>query len=180
MGAPSETATPQQEGPANSGLDGGRRTVRRAVAAAAVLSVLLGVAGGLQSRPGRDLLRDAGLTARPAGYTELAFADPRSLPRRSSATSMFVAPAFVIRNVMGGPQDYTWSLLLTTSGQTREAASGRATLADGQAVTITPLSRIPCTPGPLTVGVRLGDGIRSIRFLTTCTSDADDTEGRSG
>jgi hypothetical protein len=150
------------------------------VAAAAVLSVLLGAAGGLQTRPGRDLLAAAGLTARPAGYTELAFAEPKSLPRQSSSTSMFVAPAFVIRNVTGSPQDYTWSLLLTTSGQTREAASGQATLADGQAVTITPLSRIQCTPGALTVGVRLDDGTQSIRFLTTCTSNVDDTEGRSG
>jgi hypothetical protein len=145
-----------------------------------VLTAVLAAGSGLQSRQGQDLLRAAGLTGKPTGYTELAFAEPRSLPRQSSSTSLFAAPAFVIHNAMSNAHDYTWSLLLTASGQTREAASGRAPLAAGQAVTITPISQSQCTPGPLSVSIRLDAGSEVIRFQTTCTSDVDDSEGSSG
>ncbi|TYB60598.1 hypothetical protein FXF51_30740 [Nonomuraea sp. PA05] len=142
-------------------------------ATAALLGAVVVAALGLQSEQGRRLLLSAGLAGAPAGYTELAFADPQDLPDRLPATSYLVPPSFTIRNVTGREHEYGWSVRLTESGNTRTVASGRVRLADGQPVTITPPTKALCEPGPIRLGVLL-EGGESIAFRASCSANIDE------
>lgn len=106
------------------------------------------------------LLRDAGVVPEPARYSELAFADPATLPDTLPAGDSQLVLPIRIGNHEGARTRYRWTVGTARGGAT---ASGEAWVPDGRATRITPTVAVTCSgrrdrlevrvwPGDLTVG----------------------------
>lgn len=148
-----------------------RRLVSRAAAVVVAVLALIAVA---QTAPGRSVFRTMGLTAHPARYTELAFAQPSSpgasdasTPRTGSQPQLNLGVPFVLHNVEGAPRSYDWVVDASARGQTTNVARGEVHLTAGQRVEVKP--HVACNyRGRVRIEVRLASPAQSIGFWTEC------------
>lgn len=134
----------------------------------ALLALVVTSAGLAQTSAGHGLLEDVGLSRAPAGYTELAFTSPRTLPTQLRSQNAAIAVSFGIHNASGSPRTYRWSIELVRSGHSHLQAAGVAsTPAQGRA-TVTRVVTASCMGGRLQVVARLVSVAESIDFWVTC------------
>ena len=132
---------------------------------------LLGL-GVAQTGPGHTVLADAGLYQRPAGYTELTFTSPGTLPSSLAKAKSSIDVSFDIHNVSGAARSYQWSVVLAGGGQSRVSAAGTAAVPDQGRVTVTRPVAATCSGTRLQVLVRLASPAESIHFWVTCPAVA--------
>lgn len=135
------------------------------ILAVIVLSAALAV-GLAQTGTGTYLLRKAGLSAAPAGYTSLAFADPQSLPTRLPHARSQVKTSFAVSNTSAGPRSYHWSIVLDHG---RALASGDVSVPAGGSATVTRTVTVACASGQARITVRLAAPAESIDFRAACS-----------
>lgn len=136
------------------------------------------VALGLQAGPGRELLREAGLSPPPKAFSELAFAAPHGLPELVLSTTVLPLPAFTIGNRTGHTRDYGWTVTLTRpavpNAVATTVATGRAVVRNGGLATVAPTATLQCPNGPIVVTVTLQGSGETIGHRAQCTSDPDE------
>jgi hypothetical protein len=122
--------------------------------------------GLAQTSAGGYLLREAGLSARPAGFTSLAFADPQSLPARLPSS---VRTSFTVTNTSGDPHSYQWSISMDHAGHTTPLAAGQVSVPAGGSTTVTRTVTASCANGQARMTVRLAAPAESIDFWAACS-----------
>lgn len=146
---------------------GSDRTVRwRGTVALAIVVVM--AAGLGQTGAGHAILRKAGLFEEPAGYTSLAFLNPRSLNEPLASKRADVTVSFVIHNAGSTSRDYRWTVLLAQGQRTRRVASGSVRVASGRGAAVTQSAEIICTRGKVRIVVNLARPSESIDAWMTC------------
>ena len=137
------------------------------------LTVLLGAiiltAGIGQTTLGHTILRKAGITGGPTGYTSLAFSHPQSLPEQMGSKSANVEVSFVIQNTGDALRDYQWSVGLAQGQRRHDVATGNVRIAAGQEATITRSAKSSCTRGQIRVVVSLAEPAESIGAWIACS-----------
>jgi hypothetical protein len=131
-------------------------------------AVVLAAAILAQTGAGRALMRDVGLSKTPAGYTQLSFARPRSLPSRLPSPGVTVRVPFEIRNSTDAQRTYQWSVTLNHDQSTDHLTSGGTRVPAGAAVTVTPAVTVSCPHGRVRLDVGLASPRESIDFYATC------------
>jgi hypothetical protein len=134
----------------------------------ALVAVVLAVIILAQTSAGQALIRDVGLSKTPAGYTQLSFARPQSLPSTLSPPGATVRVPFQIRNSSGVQRTYRWSVTLSHGQSTDHLSSGGTLVRAGAAVTVTPAVTVSCTHGRVRLDVGLASPRESIDFYATC------------
>ena len=134
---------------------------RGAIVCAAVVLAALGAA---QSRPGRSLLRDAGVAGAAERYTELSFARPSKLPGKLLPGQRRVSLSYVLHNVEGERRDYRWTVAAGGDG----LAHGTTSAAPGERVVIRRSVTVPCRGARTRVEVRLARPSEAIGFWAAC------------
>ena len=133
-----------------------------------VLAVL--VLAGLavaQTDPGRDLLRDWGVSTPSEPYTEIAFAQSDALP--AAAPGGAVVVPFTVHNAEGAARDYRWTATTHGLGEApAPAASGRLSLADGASTTVRASIPVACAGERMRVDISIGGPHRAIGFWVPC------------
>lgn len=123
-----------------------------------------------QTNVGHAILRTAGVSQEPPGYTSLSFLKPQSLPEKLQAKDARVGASFVVQNATNTARDYTWSIFLIRHGQTDRAGTGSVSVAPGSKAEITRSVTINCTPGQIRMVVSLEHPAESISALMVCPS----------
>jgi hypothetical protein len=136
----------------------------------ALVAAVLAVAILAQTGAGQSLMRDVGLSKTPAGYTQLSFARPQSLPSTLPSPGATVHVPFEIRNSSGAQHTYRWSVTLSRGGSTDHLTSGGTRVRAGAAVTVAPAVTVSCTHGRVRLDVGLASPRESIDFFATCVS----------
>jgi hypothetical protein len=125
-----------------------------------------------QTGAGQALMREIGLTRTPAGYAQLSFARPQSLPSRFTSPASLTVP-FEIRNSSDAEHTYQWSIALVRGQRTDRLATGGTRVPAGGTVTTAPAVTVSCGGGGR---VRLDVGLvsprESIDFYATCAPPA--------
>ena len=137
-----------------------------------LVAVVVVAAVVAQTGAGQALMREIGLTRAPAGYAQLSFARPQSLPSRFTSPASLTVP-FEIRNSTGAEHTYEWSIALVRGHSTDRLATGGTRVPAGGAVTTAPAVTVSCPGGGR---VRLDVGLvsprESIDFYATCAPAA--------
>jgi hypothetical protein len=145
-----------------------RPDVRSLLAAASVLLVV----GVMQTAPGRDLLRSAGLSGAPERYTALAFAKPASLPEQLPARRAAIRIPFSLRNEEGRDVVYRWTVVEVGARGRRQIAAGATGLRAGGDVWVRPRGRVACAGARTRIEVSLAGMGESIGFWARCPAVA--------
>lgn len=134
----------------------------------ALVAVVAASAGVAQTGFGHSLLQKAGLTAAPAPYTALAFAQPQSLPTQLPSRHTTTNVSFSIRNSSGRARSYQWSILLVRNGHGHRTAAGQAQVSPGSGTIVTEAVPISCVGGQVQVVVSLASPAESIDYRASC------------
>ena len=136
------------------------------------LIILIGgvvvLASVFQTSVGHAMLRAAGLSQEPAGYTSLSFLHPRSLPEQLKRAHETTVTSFAIHNATGSTHDYRWSVFLVYRRRTRRVHAGSVRLAPGRGAEITQPVAITCTRGRVRIVVSLERPTESIDTWMAC------------
>jgi len=136
------------------------------------LIILIGgvvvLAGVLQTSVGRAMLRAAGLSPDPTGYTSLSFLHPQSLPEQITPGRGTTVTSFAIHNATSVTHDYRWSVSLVYRGRTRRVHAGSVHLAPGRGAEITQSIAITCAQGRVGIVVSLESPAESIDTWMAC------------
>jgi hypothetical protein len=138
----------------------------------ALVAVVLAVALLAQTSAGQALMRDVGLSKTPAGYTQLSFARPQSLPATVPSSGATVRVPFKIRNSSGTQHTYRWSVTAAHGQSTGQLSSGSTQVRAGAEVTVTPAVTVSCANGRVRLNVGLASPRESIDFYATCASSS--------
>lgn len=138
--------------------------------AAALVAVVMLIAGTAQTHMGQVMLQKAGLYEEPTSYTSLAFSDPQFLPKQLNRKRVNIDVSFTINNVGAARHGYKWLVLLDQGGYVRRAAAGSVSVASGKRATITQSTEIICTRRQVRLIVSLANPAESIDASTTCRS----------
>jgi hypothetical protein len=137
-----------------------------------LVAVVVAAAVVAQTGAGQALMREIGLTRTTAGYAQLSFARPQSLPSRFTSPASLTVP-FEIRNSTGSEHTYHWSVTLAQGQGTDRLGMGSTRVPAGDAVTVAPAVTVTCSGGGR---VRLDVGLvsprESIDFYATCAPPA--------
>lgn len=144
------------------------------LAVALVAALALAAVGIAQTAAGRSVLRAAGLTAKPARYTELSFVRPALLPEKFPHGRFKVTAPFTIHNVGDTPRTYRWTVEEIASGRTTTVARGELTEDPGIRRGANPRMWLHCSTGQqrVRVQVRLQDPAESIGWWARCLPPA--------
>ena len=123
-----------------------------------------------QTNVGHAILRTAGLSQEPPGYTSLSFLKPQSLPEQLQTKRAKVGASFAVQNATNTTRDYTWSIFLIRDGQTDRVYTGSVSVTPGRKAEITRSVTINCTPGQIRMVVSLENPAESISALMVCRS----------
>lgn len=130
-----------------------------------VVAVIAAATALAQSSVGQSALRNVGVVARAARYSELAFVDPLDLPTAVYRTPSQLTLPFTITNREGARHTYIWQLLVS-DGASRVSRTGSVQLAPGQQAELDPSLTFRCVSRTrLVVGISTGQEIGS---WTTC------------
>jgi hypothetical protein len=149
-------------------VTGRPRVVRYGGVTALVAAIIL-AAGIVQTNLGHTILRKAGVTGGPTGYTSLAFSHPQSLPKQLRPKPANVEVSFVIQNTGDAPRDYQWSVSLAQGQRRHDVGTGRVRIAAGHGATITRSAKSSCTQGQIRIVVSLAEPAESIGAWIACS-----------
>jgi hypothetical protein len=135
---------------------------------AALVVLVLTIAGLAQTSVGHAALRGAGLSASPPSYVALSFADLSQLPSQLYSQEALLNASFVINNSSEAQGHFDWTIVEVQHGQTVQLASGRAAVGSRGRVTVNRLVMTSCIGGQLKVEVRLAAPRESIAFVAGC------------
>ena len=138
------------------------------------LIILIGgvvvLAGVLQTSAGHAMLRAAGLSQEPTGYTSLSFLHPQSLPEQLTPAQGTTVTSFAIHNATSVTHGYHWSVSLVYRGRTHRVHAGSVHLAPGRRAEFTQSIAITCTRGRVRIVVSLESPAESIDTWLACRS----------
>lgn len=134
-----------------------------------IVAVAALAAGLAQTNAGRSLLGQAGLYARPASYTALAFIDPQSLPTHLEAAPTRVNVPFAVTNASAGPRSYHWSIALERAGRSYRLAAGEVEVPAGHRGTVAGTVTASCAAGQARMTVQVAAPAESIDFWLACS-----------
>jgi hypothetical protein len=126
------------------------------------------LASVFQTSAGPALLRAAGLSQEPTGYTSLSFLHPQSPAEQLTPAHGNTVTSFAVHNATGSTRDYRWSVSLVRRGRTHQAHTGTVRLAPGRRAEITRSVAITCTRGVVRIVVSLESPAESIDTWITC------------
>jgi hypothetical protein len=136
------------------------------------LIILIGgvvvLASVFQTSVGHAMLRAAGLSQEPTGYTSLSFLHPQSPPEQLKPAHGNTVTSFAIHNATSSTHDYHWSVSLVRRGLTRRVHAGSVRLAPGRGAEITRSIAITCTRGLVRIVVSLESPAESIGTWVAC------------
>lgn len=136
------------------------------------LTILIGsvvvLASVFQTSAGHAMLRVAGLSQAPPGYTSLSFLHPLSLPAQPGTAQGNAVISFAIHNATSGTHDYHWSISLVGGQSTRPVHTGSVRLAPGRGAEVTRSIAVTCTQGAVQVVVSLESPAESIHTRIAC------------
>jgi hypothetical protein len=136
------------------------------------LIILIGgvivLASVFQTSVGHAILRAAGLSPEPTGYTSLSFLHPQSLPEQLKRAHGTTVTSFAIHNATSSTHDYRWSVSLVHRGRIRRVRTDNVRLAPGRETEITQSIAITCTRGRVRVVVSLESPAESIDTWMAC------------
>jgi hypothetical protein len=136
------------------------------------LIILIGgvvvLASVFQTSVGHAMLRAAGLSQEPTGYTSLSFLHPQSPPEQLKPAHGNTVTSFAIHNATSSTHDYRWSVFLVRRGQTRRVHAGSLRLMPGRGAEITRSIAITCTRGLVRIVVSLESPAESIDTRMAC------------
>ena len=147
----------------------GRPRVVRYWGLTALVAAIILTAGIGQTNLGHTILRKAGITGGPTGYTSLAFSRPQSPLEQPGSKPANVEVSFVIQNTGDALRDYQWSVSLAQGPSKHDVATGNVRIAAGQGATITRSAKSSCTRGQIRVVVSLAEPAESIGAWITCS-----------
>lgn len=136
--------------------------------AAGLVAIVALVAGVSQTGPGRAVLRESGLSERPATYTSLAFLHPQSLPEQLGTKQARENVSFTITNTGSTAYNYQWSVRVVQGQGSRSVAAGSVLVASGGNVSITRSVKISCPHGQVQIVVSLVRPVESIDAWMAC------------
>lgn len=128
------------------------------------------LAGVLQTSAGHAMLRAAGLSREPTGYTSLSFLHPQSLPEQLTPAQGTTVTSFAIHNATSVTHGYHWSVSLVYRGRTHRVHAGSVHLAPGRRAEFTQSIAITCTRGRVRIVVSLESPAESIDTWLACRS----------
>lgn len=149
-------------------MTGRPRVVKYWRVTALVAAVIL-TAGISQTNVGHMILRNAGVTGGPTGYTSLAFSHSQILPKPLGPTPANVEVSFVIQNSGDAPRGYQWLVSLAQGPRKHDVATGSVRIAAGHGATITRYAKSSCTQGQIRIVVRLAEPAESIGAWIACS-----------
>ncbi|WP_370020266.1 hypothetical protein [Planotetraspora sp. GP83] len=129
-----------------------------------------------QTPPGQNVVQLAGLADRSDAYTELSFSEPENLPKALPAAATVLKSPFVIQNRTGTQHAYTWTVEVSDSQGPSWTKSGSVQIADDQRAIVSPLVRVNCRTGRVTIGIRLDSG-EGIHHGVACTDSGSGDNG---
>lgn len=136
--------------------------------AAGLIAVVTLAAGVSQTGPGHTILRETGLSEKPATYTSLAFLHPQSLPEQLETKRASENISFAITNKGGAIYDYQWSVQLVQGQSHYSVATGSVRIASGDEASITSPVKILCARGQVQIVVSLTRPAESIDAWIAC------------
>jgi hypothetical protein len=125
-----------------------------------------------QTSAGQALMRGMGLAGAPAGYAELSFARPQSLPAKLPGRHATLRVPFQIRNTAQSQRTYQWSVDVVRDGTARRAAAGHVQIRRGGTASVTPAVTLTCSGGRVQIAVGLASPHESIDFWANCAPRA--------
>lgn len=143
---------------------------RSTVSVLAVAAVALAGLGLAQTDSGRSALGDWGISSPAEPYTEIAFANPDTLPTRPERGAVTV-PVW-LHNAEGGTRTYRWTATTRQEGAAAAATSGRVMLADGASTIVRTRIPVRCSGVRTRIDVSLGGAHRTIGFWLACDESA--------
>jgi CelD/BcsL family acetyltransferase involved in cellulose biosynthesis len=126
------------------------------------------LASVFQTSVGHAMLRAAGLSQEPTGYTSLSFLHPQSRPEQLKRAHETTVTSFAIHNATSSTHDYRWSVSLVYRGRTRRVHAGSVRLAPGRRAEISQPVAITCTRGRVRIVVSLKSPAESIDAWMAC------------
>ena len=126
------------------------------------------LASVLQTSVGHAMLRAAGLSLEPTGYTSLSFLHPQSRLGQLTRAHESTVTSFAIHNATSSTHDYRWSVSLVYRGRARRVHAGSVRLAPGRGAEITQSIAITCTRGRVRIVISLERPAESIDTWMAC------------
>jgi hypothetical protein len=126
------------------------------------------LASVFQTSVGHTMLRAAGLSQGPAGYTSVSFLHSQSPAEQITRAHGNTVTSFAVHNATGSTHDYRWSVSLVRRGRTRQVHAGTVRLAPGRRAEISRSVAITCTRGVVRIVVSLENPAESIDTWITC------------
>lgn len=133
-----------------------------------VLGSIVVLASVFQTSVGHAILRAAGLSQEPTGYTSLSFLHPQSLPEQLKPAHGNTVTSFAIHNATSTTHDYRWSVFLVRRGRIRQVHAGSVRLGPKRGAEITRSIAITCTRGQVRIMVSLESPAESIGTWMAC------------
>lgn len=133
----------------------------------AIVALGLLATGIAQTSGGRQILKQAGLYASSAPFTEIYFPNPAELRVPARRHHRLHRVVFVIRNEEHESMSYMWSIGLASSPALR---TGRTVLGVKQQTTVTRMVPVACSGSRVRVEVRLLKPPETIGYWEHCHS----------
>ena len=131
---------------------------------------VLAAVGFAQTSAGSAILRDTGVSGRPAAYTALSFATPKFLPTQLYSREALLPADFVIKNSSSAARQYEWQIVEIRNGQDRQLASGRAAVRSGATAVVSRSFLASCAGGKIGIAVRLTAPREAVNYWSTCVA----------